>query len=400
VAGRLPAGGPGWYPASVPDPPLWIRTPAELATLVHELAGTEAVAVDTEADSLHHYPERLCLIQLADPAGRVVFVDPLALPDLEALRPLFADPTTVKVLHSAENDLAHLKRRLGLTIAGLFDTMLAARFLGVRELGLETLLARYLGVAAAKSQQKTDWARRPLTAAQEAYAADDVRHLIPLRDRLTRELRALGREPWLVEECAALAALPIPERPPDDNGYRRLSGASRLDGPGLAVLRTLYAQREAWARAERRPPFKVLSPETLVALARSRPASRAELAGVPGLPFRLVDRYGAGLLDAIARGLAAPVPETPAPPRPRPRGVSPVVRQRADALRRWRAEAASQVELDPGVLLPQRLIDALAAAPPADLAALAAVPGVRRWRAERFGAAILAALGPAAQRSR
>ncbi|MBI2467336.1 MAG: ribonuclease D [Candidatus Rokubacteria bacterium] len=370
-------------------PPTWVRTPADLLGLARDLAGTSALALDTEADSLHHYPERLCLIQVGDPEGRVFFVDPLALADLEPLRPICADPATLKVFHSAENDLAHFKRRFGFAFASIRDTALAARLLGARELGLDTLLGRYLGVALPKSQQKADWARRPLTPVQEAYAAADVRHLISLGDRLVAELRALGREAWFTEECEALAALPVTERAPEEDGSRRLRGASRLDPRGRAVLRALHAQREAWARSERRPPFKVLSPETLIALAAARPRSRATLAGIPGLPPRLVERYGEGILESVARGLAAPLVE---PPRARRPVVPPVVLQRAAALKRWRVAAAERTGLDPGVLLPQRLIDALAAAHPTDVPALAAVPGVRRWRAEAFGTEILAAL--------
>ncbi len=380
------------YPEGVPGAPIWIRTADALVALARALAGADAVAFDTEADSLHHYPERLCLVQVADPAGAVYLVDPLALADLEPLRPLCADLATVKVFHSGENDLAHFKRRFGFTFANIWDTMLAARFLGLRELGLDALLERCLGLQPLPSQQKADWARRPLTPAQEAYAAQDVRYLIPLRERLLAELRAASREAWLAEECEALAALPLVERPADEDGYRRLRGASRLDPAGLAVLRALHAQREVWARAERRPPFKVLSPETLVALAAARPRDRAALAGIPGLPPHLVARYGEGILAAVARGLTAPPATRTAGGRPRPPVVPPAVRQRADALRRWRAAAAERAGLDPGVLLPQRLIDLLAAAPPADRAALAAVPGLRRWRVEAFGAEILATL--------
>jgi ribonuclease D len=372
--------------------PVWIRTPAEAEALAHELRGVSAVAVDTEADSLHHYPERLCLIQLADPQGRVFFVDALTLLDLEPLRPLFADPRPVKVFHSGDNDVVYLKRRFGLAFAGLSDTMLAARFLGVRELGLERLLLKYLDVQPVRSQQKTDWARRPLSPAQEHYAAEDVRHLILLRDRLLTELRAIGREGWLEEECEALAALPVPERPPEEDGYRRVRGASRLPPRGLAVLRVLYHQREAWARAEHRPPFKVLPPEALVALAERQSAEPATLVGVPGLSPRLVERYGEGLLAAAARGLAERLPEPPRPPRPPRPVVTTVSRQRAEALRKWRTEAAETSGLDPGVLLPQRLIDALALDPPTALDGLRSVPGLRHWRVDAFGPAILAAL--------
>jgi ribonuclease D len=372
--------------------PVWIRTPAEAEALAHELRGVSAVAVDTEADSLHHYPERLCLIQLADPQGRVFFVDALTLLDLEPLRPLFADPRSVKVFHSGDNDVVYLKRRFGLAFAGLSDTMLAARFLGVRELGLERLLLKYLDVQPVRSQQKTDWARRPLSPAQEHYAAEDVRHLILLRDRLLTELRAIGREGWLEEECEALAALPVPERPPEEDGYRRVRGASRLPPRGLAVLRVLYHQREAWARGEHRPPFKVLPPEALVALAERQSAEPAALVGVPGLSPRLVERYGEGLLAAAARGLVERLPEPPRPPRPPRPVVTTVSRQRAEALRKWRTEAAETSGLDPGVLLPQRLIDALALDPPTALDGLRSVPGLRHWRVDAFGPAILAAL--------
>jgi ribonuclease D len=373
-------------------PPVWIRSAAQAETLARELSGLPAVALDTEADSLHHYPERLCLIQLADPEGRVFFLDPLALFDLEVLRPLFADPATLKVLHSGDNDVVHLKRRFGLAFGGLWDTMLAARFLGVRELGLERLLQKYLDVQPVRSQQKTDWARRPLTPAQELYAAEDVRHLIALRERLLVEVRALGREAWLQEECDALAALPVPERGGEEDGYRRIRGASRLSPRGLAVLRAVYLQREAWARAEHRPPFKVLSPETLLAVAERQPTERAALAGLPGLHPRLLERYGDGLLEAVARGLADPLPVSARGRGPSRPAVTPAARQRSERLRRWRAEAAEATGLDPGVLLPQRLIDTLALAPPPDLEALRAVPGLRRWRVEAFGPAILAAL--------
>jgi ribonuclease D len=372
--------------------PVWIRTPAETEALARELQGLPAVAVDTEADSLHHYPERLCLVQLADSRGRVFLLDALVLLDLEPLRRVFADPATVKVFHSGDNDVVYLKRRFGLAFAGLSDTMLAARFLGVRELGLERLLLKYLDVQPVRSQQKTDWARRPLTAAQEAYAADDVRHLITLRDRLLADLRAIGREGWLEEECRALAALPVPERPADDDGYRRIRGASRLPPRGLAVLRVLHMQREAWARAEHRPPFKVLSPETLVALAERLPREVAALAGIPGLSPRLVERYGEGLVDAVGRGLGDPLPE----PARGHRSARPVAtaasRQRSEALRKWRTEASEGSGLDPGVLLPQRLIDALSLDPPIDIEGLRGIPGLRRWRVEAFGRAILAAL--------
>src|SRR5438132_1225280 len=137
--------------SAVPMPlPLWIRTPDELAALTVELAGTPALTIDTEADSLHHYPGKLCLVQLADAQGHGHLMDPLALRDLSPLGPVLADPGTVKVLHAADNDLSYLKRLYGVTVVSLFDTAVAARFLGATSLGLEGLLTQYLGVTAVK----------------------------------------------------------------------------------------------------------------------------------------------------------------------------------------------------------------------------------------------------------
>src|SRR5258705_160171 len=221
--------------------PLWIRTPEALEMLARELEGAGALAIDTEADSLHHYPGKLCLVQMADARGRGHLVDPLALRDLSPLGPALADPGTLKVLHAADNDLAYLKRLYGVTVTSLFDTAVAARFLGAPALGLEGLLTQYLGVTAVKSRQKDDWSRRPLTAEQEAYALDDVLHLIPLRERLLEALHAIGRARWVEEECAGLAALVVPEKPVNADAYMKIKGARELDARGLGVLLELYA---------------------------------------------------------------------------------------------------------------------------------------------------------------
>jgi ribonuclease D len=372
--------------------PTWVRTPAEVAALAAALQGAPLVAVDTEADSLHHYPEKLCLVQLATADGRGILVDPLALPDLGGLGPLFADPRTVKVLHAADNDLAYLKRLHGFTVASLFDTAIAARFLGATALRLEGLLKEHLGVEPVASRQKDDWSRRPLSPEQEAYAVNDVVHLIPLRARLLAELRARGREAWVEEECAALAALPAPDRRPDPDAYLALKGSAELDGRGLAVLRELYRMRDAQAVALDRPPFRILGNETLVRLATLRPRDAAAILAVPGCTPKVVRRFGGAILAAVARGEALREAELPVRPRGGRPAVPARVRRRVEALKEWRRAAAARLALDPGLLLPQRLIDRLAEAPPADASALAQVDAVRRWRADLIGGEVLAVL--------
>lgn len=333
-------------------------------------------------------------MQVADRAGRVWLIDPLALPDLGPLGEVTAAGRPLIVLHAGDNDLAHLKRRYGFRFGRIFDTSLAARFLGARALGLDVLLAQYLGVTLPPSRQKDDWSVRPLSPAQEQYAAADVLHLLPLKDRLAAELAAVGRLAWVEEESAALAAEPVAERAPDPDAYLRVKGARELKPRQQAILRALWEMRERLAREADRPPFKVLGDATLLALAQAAPATPADLAAVPGCTARVVERWGSAILGAIAQAQALAEDElpAPAPPPPRPPALPNSVRRRIEALRRWRATAAPAAGLDPGVLLPNRLVRPIAEAAPRDLAALAAVEGIRRWRVEAFGAEILAAL--------
>jgi ribonuclease D len=367
---------------------------------VERLRRAPEIAVDTEGDSLHHYPARLALLQIAEPDGTVSFVDPIAIENLAALGPVFADPAVTLVFHAGDNDLIELKRRYRFTFGRVFDTSIAARFLGVRALGLDALLGQWLGVELPPSRQKDDWSARPLKPAQEDYAAADVQHLFTLKARLIDELDRIGRRAWVEEECAALAAVEVPDRGVDPEAFLRVKGARDLPPRTLGVLRELYETREALARTADRPPFKVLGEDTLLRLAQMLPATPAELAQVPGCTPRVVGRWGGALLEAIARGRALPDDALPVMRRsPRPPG-NPAAARRAEVLRKWRVDAAERHALDPGVLLPNRLIGAIAEAGPTDVASLAAVDGVRRWRAENFGAEVVAALGSVERRAR
>jgi ribonuclease D len=373
----------------------WARSPDELAQAVRELSMAPAIALDTEGDSLHHYPERLSLIQIGVPDGGVWLIDPLALPDLGPLVPLFTEPTRLLLLHAGDNDLVHLKRRWSFKFASVFDTAIAGRFLGGRSLGLDTLLETYLGVTLPPSRQKDDWSKRPLTAAQMLYAASDVQHLFALRGRLSEELEKIGRLSWVDEECAALAAQPALERLVDPDAYLGVKGARELPPRGLAIMRELWDLRERLARAADRPPFKVLGEDVLLRVAQSAPIDAAALGTLTGITPRVLERWGGAILGAVEQAQALPESALPTIPR-RPRPVIPgAVSRRIDALRRWRTGATERVGLEAGVLLPNRLIGVIAAAGPRTLDELARVEGVRRWRVETLGTDILAALqGP------
>jgi len=167
---------------------------------------------------------------------------------------------------------------------------------------------------------------------------------------------------------------------------------AELSSRGLAILRELWTLRESLARAADRPPFKILSEEILLAIARAAPRDTATLATLPGVTSRVLGRWGGALGAAVERALAVPESELPQwPRRPRPR-IPGAVSRRIEALRKWRAEATARIGLEPGVLLPNRVIAHIAEAGPRTVEALAAVDGVRRWRAETFGAELIAAL--------
>jgi ribonuclease D len=262
-------------------------------------------------------------------------------------------------------------------------------------LSLDALLEQCLGVTPVKSRQKDDWSQRPLTAEQEAYALDDVLHLFKLRERLLEALALKGRASWVEQECAALAVLSVPDKVVDPDAYLTLKGAKDLDPRGWAILRELYQTRETAALAMDRPPFMVIGHEALVALAATRPRTLEAVLAVPGCSPRVAQRMGAAVLDAVARGEAVPEGDLPTrrpPLRPRP---SAATRRRTEALRVWRAKVSRDLELDPGVLFPQRLIDRLANDPPHGMAELEQVEGVHRWRVDRFGREVLEVLAKA-----
>ncbi len=369
----------------------WIRTDDELRRLVSDLDGCSAIAIDTEADSLHHYSAKVCLIQLATDRGLACLVDSLALPDLSPLGPVLADPGVVKILHGADYDVTLLKRDFGFRFENLFDSMIAARFLGLAEIGLQALARNELGVSLSKASQKDDWSRRPLTPKQEAYALADVEFLVDIRSRLTRRLEALGRLPWVLEECRFVAELPPARRERDPDAYLKVKGASRLSRRSLAVLRELHAWREAVAAAADKPAFRILRNETLLALASDPPVEKRDLARAPGGARRLGSQ-AAEILEAAGRALELPQESLPSYPRRQRPVHSPATKQCRAALKAWREQEAKRLGLDISVVLPQRLVDQVATAAPRDLAGLELIEGLRRWRIEALGASLVAAL--------
>ncbi len=386
-----------WSPRYIPRVNPWIRTPDELQQLVATLAGCRALALDTESDSLHHYFEKVCLIQLASDRGEAWLIDPLAFPDLAALAPLgpiLADPTVVKVMHGADYDVTTLKRDFGFSFGGVFDTMIAARFLGHTAFGLQALAHSQLGVELSKSNQKDDWSRRPLSPKQETYALADVQHLLALAQRLASGLREKGRVAWAQEEFDAVSAIEPARRRKDEDAYLKIKGSSKLDLRQLAVLREVHAFREARAEASDTPAFKIMDNDVLLALAAAAPTTRDDAARAIER-FPRVRGHVQALFDGVSRALALPDGELPQPARAAHRHVPDANRRRVDALKAWRNEEAARSGLDISLVLPQRLIDRLADAAPRSVDELRGIEGLRRWRVAAYGEQLVAAAAPA-----
>ena len=366
-----------------------LTTTAEVAALADELRGETVIAVDLEADSMHRYRERVCLIQLSSPQ-RTVLIDPLPGADLAPLTAIFADLAVRKIFHAADYDLRSLYRDFGLEVRGLFDTMVSAQLLGEEKIGLNDVLGKYFGVTLDTKYQRADWSIRPLTPEMIAYAAEDTRHLHRLMELFETRLTALGRLAWAAEEFALLEGV----RFTSGGGplWLRVKGAGVLSRRQLGVLEELLLWREREAERRDRPPFQVIGNNILLALAQQTPGSAAELAAVAEVAPRLAERYGRDVLAAIQRGRERLDDELPSWPRQLRQERDPAVDARLAALKEWRRAKAVALGIDSGVLINNALLEALARERPLQATAMDAVAGLKNWQRQVLGDELLAVL--------
>ena len=366
-----------------------LTTTAEIEELAADLGRETVIAVDLEADSMHCYKEKVCLLQFSTPE-RTVLVDPLDVGDLSSLAPVLADPEVRKIFHAADYDIRCLNRDFGFAICGLFDTMTACQFLGEEKVGLADVLGKYFGVVLDKQYQRADWAARPLTEGMIRYAAEDTRHLHRLARLLEEKLAVKGRLEWVAEEFALLEQVRFQEQ--EGPLFLRAKGAAVLDRRQLAVLEALLQWRDQEARRRDSPLFKVLGNKTLLELAGTMPRTLSGLTAVEGISPRLADRCGKGLLGAIAAGLTVPESDLPVYPRGERRVRDAAVDRRLAVLKEWRKEAAAEMEMDPGIVINNALLEEIARRRPTSSAALEGIPGMKNWQARVLGERILEAV--------
>jgi ribonuclease D len=374
----------------VSEPVELIETSDALSGLFGDLAAESLLAVDTEAASFHRYRDRVYLLQVSS-RRRTAVVDPLAVRDLGALGRLLADPGVEIVFHDADYDLRLLEQEYGFRATRLFDTRIAAQLLNEPGIGLAALLEKYFGVRLDKRFQRADWSARPLSREMISYAASDTRHLPGLRDIMREQLAARGRLGWAEEEFELLAQV----RWRNDQGepaFLRMKGAKALKGRALAVLREVHQWREELAARSDRAPFRILSNEPMLEIARAQPRDASALRAMRGVGGELVERRGRELLAAVQRGLELPESEIPRLARAARRPPDPAYEARLERLKALRNELAARYELAPGVLCPNGTLEAIARAEPRSVEELRSIPELRRWQIEEFGDALVRAI--------
>ena len=320
--------------------------------MLPQMAQVDRIAVDTEADSLHCYFEKLCLIQLSFD-GRDYLVDPLAGFDLSPLATALADKEIV--LQGADFDLRLLKRSIDFTAARVFDTGIAARLLGIREFSLAALVERYFGVTLKKGSQKANWAQRPLPREMAQYAINDTHYLLPLANQLEEELQAKGRYEWFQQSCERARLQSAVQRVRDEEEAWRISGAGTLRPRAAAILRALWQWRDREAQAADRPPFHILQNHLLLQAAQDFDAGQT-----PDFKH-LTPRRRRGFLEAAECALQ--LPEAEWPKRPRRVGTRPTQESEraAENLRRRRDVAAEELGIDPSFIAPKATMESIAA---------------------------------------
>ena len=329
-----------------------IATSSQLAELLPLIECNARVAVDTEADSLHCYREKLCLLQVSLPQGDFL-VDPLAGNDLAPLANALARKEIV--LHGADYDLRLLRRALTFQPAHLFDTVIAARLLGVRGFSYAALVEEYFGIQLAKGSQKANWAVRPLSPKMEEYARNDTHYLLPLAEKLEIQLIERGRFGWFQQSCERAIVSAAIDRERDAEEAWRVRGSGLIRGREAAILRALWHWRDREAERFDRPSFHVLRNDQLIETAHA--VSRGETPQFRHFSERRARDFQATINTALALK-EEDWPETRKRHADRP---TREMERAAEAMRKRRDQAASELKIEPSFIAPRATIDAIAA---------------------------------------
>jgi len=365
----------------------WVDTRRGLRQVVDCFQNKKAIGVDMEMDSMFHYREKICLIQMATEQHTFI-IDPLKISSMIPIKPLFENQRIKKVFHGADYDVRSMFRDFNIEIYNLFDTELASRFLGMHHTSLEAVLDDRFDVVLDKRFQKKDWSQRPLPEHMVTYAASDACFLVPLAGELEKDLRRKKRLSWVKEECEWLSRV----RPAtNDQGplFLNFKGAGRLKPIDLVVLEALLQYRHRVAVATDRPLFKTIGNTALLTLTKSKPTGLKQLKATRALSPRQNQQYGADVIATIEAALKTPAAQHPVYPRKRAPSLKPVVSRRIKELKTWRDAKAASLEIDPSLVLTKLLIYDIAKKNPGSIQQIKSIEGLRNWRFREFGREII-----------
>lgn len=365
---------------------IWIDTQDAFDAAIARLGEERVIGVDTEADSLHSYFDKVCLIQISAGDEDLV-IDPLAQIDIKRFGEVLADPSIMKILHGADYDLRILNRDFGFTTTNLIDTMVSAQLLGYEAFGLAALLEKHFGLKVNKQHQRADWAMRPLPPDMLEYAAMDTRYLIALAQKLREELVAAGRWEWAQEEFARLEQIRYRDTADDEEPWRKLKNLGSLDRRSLAIVRDLYGWRDQLAREADRPPFKIIGNDAILDVAKEKPAKIGDLATLKNVSQYHRTRYGKRLVDAVKTAMEIPEADLPERNEPKPWIRDKALENRINQLKRVRDKKAAELKLDPGLLAPRHVLTAIA-----EKGTLDDIPAMRNWQRNVVGNDLLGAM--------
>jgi ribonuclease D len=367
---------------------IWVDSPDLLVEISKHFLSYPILAVDTESNSLHAYKERVCLIQFSTPETDYL-IDPLALVDLSPLADVFDSPDIKKIFHAAEYDIICLKRDYGFSFQNIFDTMIAARVLGVREVGLNTLLQAEYGMEMDKHLQKANWGKRPLPEEYRAYAQMDTHYLFRLYVTLVERLKNKGLLDLAREDFERMTRICGGPTSTVEEQIWHVNGARELTSRQAAILLELLKWRENKAREMDRPPFKIISTEELVDIAFTQPGNNATLISRAHISERMADRFGTDLIHCVEIGQKRPPLRTPAYDK-----QDPTFRSRLERLKNLRKHLAGGLDVESDIVLPRDVLYQLAQNPPTGWQEFVERMQLYPWRLQHFGKDIYSAIFP------
>jgi ribonuclease D len=380
-------------PPANTDGAVYLDKAAEVDRFLSEISDVKELALDTEGASFHRFLDRIYLLQISTRKESAI-IDPLPIGSPAGLGKLLESKAVEVVFHDADYDLRLLHQDYGWHVTNIFDTRVASQLLGIKSFGLAALLEQFFDVKLDKKHQRADWSMRPLTPDMLAYAAQDTRYLLQLKDHMKTELTRRGRMSWAEEEFARLEGTRW-EAEQSMEGFLRLKGARDLSRRELAVLREVANWRDTVAAQLDRATFRVIGNEALFEIARRAPMNISELSTIKGMPKGMIERAGADIVAAIRHGMEVPEAELPKFPKGQRWNKDRDFDEKVNRLKAVRDAAATRLELDPGVLCSRERLENVARSGAKTVGDLSAVPDLRRWQIAEMGEGFVKALAGA-----